>query len=1075
MTKAFDNISNKLKDDISVELCTNTRLSIASAYFSIYAFKELKEELKNIKELRFLFTKQFKESYKPAKNYKEHIICVTDNVLNDELEIKLRNELDLKSIAKECAEWISEKVQFREKISSKYMPGFIHMDNLDNQCAYYPISGFNTSELGSNNGNYLFYQSNKFQAKESETFLKCFNEIWEDETLTKDVTQDILDKITSAYKENSPENIYLFILYNIFNEFLRDVTEQEIANDNTGFKDSVIWNKLYEFQKDACLAIINKLEKYNGCILADSVGLGKTFTALSVIKYYENKNMRVLVLCPKKLNNNWTTYKENYKNNPLARDRFNYTVLHHTDINRDKGCSNSIELDRINWGNYDLVVIDESHVFRNGGHYETSTSNDRKKNRYDLLMERVIRSGVKTKILMLSATPVNNRLIDLENQIRIAYEGDDDKSKSTLGLDIGNIFKKAQKTINEWNKLGDEARTATKLLNMLDGNFFKILERVTIARSRQHIEKYYKNDKIGSFPNRLAPKNLYPKMSCKNDAISFEEIFSELEKLDLSIYTPSKYILTSRKDYYNKKYDRDGGSGRVLSQEGREAGIQRLMRINLMKRLESSVNSFRDTICRILDKINSELQSIDNYKKEKQEKAYISEDNTDIDMIDEEDDLSNNTKSIRIAISDIDYRQYESSLKNDKTVLDRLYKETIKVTPQDDDKIIKLKQVISDKIANPINNGNKKVLIFTSFSETANYIYDNLSPYVKQEFDLETALVTGDTVKSSIDEQLKAEKYGTDMNSILTLFSPISKERDAIYPNSNKNIDILIATDCISEGQNLQDCDLVVNFDIHWNPTKIIQRFGRIDRIGSKNKDIQMVYFWATKELDQYIALQNRVLNRMVLANISGGGDDVDLKFRVNQLKKLKEQVIDLEGMGNNITLTDLGLNEFKIDLFEYLKQNIEVLQMPKGVSAVIKSEEDLPKGAVFVLKYINENEKIKDENPLHPYYLVYIAEDGSMVYNHLETQSLLHRLRLACRGKTEPSKGLCAKFNQKTKYGKNMGKYTELLNKAVKSIIEVKEETGYKSLFSKGGIVLNKVKTITDFELICFISVEDE
>ena len=861
----IDNINKTLKDDLKVELKEGSKLSIAAACFSIYAFQELKEELKKIKELRFIFTSPTFITEKTKKEKREFYIPRLNrerSLYGTEFEIKLRNELTQKAIAKECAEWIRQKVTFKSNSSEKIIQGQI----VSNDVGYTPISNFTTVELGCEKGNNIATTIVKdpFLA---QTLLQNFNEIWNDGKLLQDVTEEVIESITAAYNENSPDFIYFVTLYNIFSEFLEDISEDVLPNEATGFKESKIWSKLYNFQKDAALAIINKLEKYNGCILADSVGLGKTFTALAVIKYYENRNKSVLVLCPKKLSNNWNTYKDNYVNNPIAEDRLRYDVLYHTDLNRTNGTSNGLELDRLNWGNYDLIVIDESHNFRNGGKV-TGEEDDEKHNRYLTLLNKVIRKGVKTKVLMLSATPVNNRFNDLKNQLALAYEGNtdliDDKLNTKKSID--DIFKNAQRSFNTWCKWEPEDRTTDKLLKMLDFDFFEVLDSVTIARSRKHIEKYYNTSDVGKFPTRLKPASFSPQLTDLKDAISYNQIFEQLMLLSLAIYTPSFFIHESKKDKYAELF----GDDNSLTQAGREQGIRRLTAINLMKRMESSVHSFNMTLTRIKDLIKTTIDTIEEYDKHSSVQLDLLEmEENEFDSDDQSEELFTFGKKVKIELSDMDYVSWGNALKKDYEVLELLTLMVGDITPEHDSKLQKLFSVIQGKIDDPINEGNKKIIIFTAFADTAEYLYDNVSIYVKDTFGLDTAMITG-----SVDGRTTIPKLRCDLNTVLTCFSPISKGKALLMPDEKAEIDILIATDCISEGQNLQDCDYLINYDIHWNPVRIIQRFGRIDRIGSQNDFIQLVNFWPNVTLDDYIDLKAKVETRMKISVLTATGDD---------------------------------------------------------------------------------------------------------------------------------------------------------------------------------------------------------
>ena len=429
--KIYDNIQEIVKDDMVTTISKGSKVSIAAACFSMYAYKELKKQLDSVGEFRFIFTSPTFTTEKASKAKREFYIprlSRETSLYGTEFEIKLRNEMTQKAIARECADWIRKKATFKSNITGENMGGFMTVNAPAEQVAYMPLGGFTTVDIGCERGNNSYNMVNRMEAPFSTQYMQLFETLWNDKTKMQDVTEEIIESIRSAYNENAPEFIYFMTLYHVFSEFLDDISEDELPNEATGFKESKIWSMLYDFQKDAVLAIINKLEKYNGCILADSVGLGKTFTALAVVKYYENRNKSVLVLCPKKLAENWNTYKDNYVNNPIASDRLNYDVLFHTDLSRTSGKSNGLDLDRLNWSNYDLVVIDESHNFRNG----IGTHSNTVENRYVKLMEKVIRAGVKTKVLMISATPVNNRFVDLKNQLAIAYEGDSENINSKL-------------------------------------------------------------------------------------------------------------------------------------------------------------------------------------------------------------------------------------------------------------------------------------------------------------------------------------------------------------------------------------------------------------------------------------------------------------------------------------------------------------------------------------------------------------------------------------------------------------------------------------------------------------------
>lgn len=1078
--KQFNNITERVIDDLKQVLSSgNSQISIAAASFSIYAYEALKEELEKVDCVNFIFTSPTFYTGKSEKQKREFYIPKLNrerSLFGSDFEIRLRNQLTQRAIARECADWIRRKARFKTNITHGSMNTFLNIKEGEETYTYMPFNEFTTTELGLDRGNNICPMVVGMPGHSStDMFLKNFAELWKDKEKFQDVTDNVIENIETVYKENAPAFIYFITLYNIFNEFLEDISEDVLPNEATGFKSSVIWNKLYNFQRDASLAIINKLEKYNGCILADSVGLGKTFTALSVIKYYENRNRNVLVLCPKKLNDNWQTFRSNYKNNPVLADRLRYDILFHSDLSRDKGLSNGLDLERVNWGNYDLIVIDESHNFRNGGRFDNEDEDDDfKENRYARLMNKVIRSGVKTKVLMLSATPVNNRFSDLKNQLQLAYEGKAENINDLLDTEknIDSIFRDAQTVYSKWAKLPPEKRTTEKLVDSLSYDFFQLLDAVTIARSRSHIIKYYNTNDVGKFPERLSPISRRPKLTDLNDAITFADIAEMLNRLNLSIYTPSLFIFESEKGNYGIDYEGEG-----LTVDGREKGIRKLMAINLLKRLESSVNSFRLTLTRIQDFIKESITAIDKFQESGAGTIDVTDFSEDFDTEDSENDPFVGRKS-KINLRDMDYVSWRRDLKADLEVLELLILMLKDITPEHDTKLQQLVADLKNKFEHPINGSNKKVLIFTAFADTASYLYEQLSGRILNDCGLHTALITGSTEGKCTLPKLKCT-----FNDILTYFSPLSKDRDAIHPNDTREIDVLIATDCISEGQNLQDCDYLINYDIHWNPVRIIQRFGRIDRIGSKNDVIQLVNYWPDMELDDYIKLKGRVESRMKATVITSTGDDNllsanekgDLEYRRNQLKKLQNEVVDIEDMDTGVNIMDLGLNEFRLDLLANLKEHPNMDLTPFGMSAVVSASELVEPGVMYVLKNKNNGVNIDRSNLLHPFYMVYLSHTGTVICDHLSPKKLLDKMRYACKDKTEPDKALCKQFNKETRDGKNMRHYSDLLQSAIESIITVKEESDIDSLFSVGetSALTYNIKGLDDFELICFLVIK--
>ena len=1077
LPEMLDNVNKTVKDDLAATITKGDKLSVAAACFSIYAYQVLKKQLDTIEEMRFIFTSPTFLKEKTAKTKREFYIPRLSrerSLYGTEFEVKLRNELTQKAIARECADWIRKKVQFRSNLTGGNISGFMNVSNRETVTTYTPIKGFTTADIGCERGNNIINPVNKLFSPLSGEYLKMFDQIWNDKNLLQDVTDIVLEGITTAYQENTPEFIYFVALFNIFNEFLEDISEDVLPNEATGFKESKIWSKLYDFQRDAALAIINKLEKYNGCILADSVGLGKTFTALSVIKYYELRNRMVLVLCPKKLSDNWHTFKENYLNNPIASDRLRYDVLYHTDLSRKHGKTGNIDLAKLNWGNYDLIVIDESHNFRNGGDY-SGRGDDRRENRYLQLLNNVIRHGVKTKVLMLSATPVNNSFSDLRNQLELAYEGNptliNEKLDTKKPIDM--IFRNAQATFNKWSKLEPKTRTTQNLLRALDFDFFTLLDSVTIARSRKHIEKYYNMGAIGKFPERMKPISMRPKLSDLTSAIDYDEIYEQLTKLNLAIYIPTDFLLESKRSKYidpSKNIDR----------AGRESGIRRLMCINLLKRLESSVYSFRITLNRVKALINGTLADIDAFSRDGQNIIKAQEWNEDeFDGYDRNTEFFESTgKKLDIDLADMDYITWRKRLAEDSEILELLSVMIADITPEHDTKLQALLSLIANKVRSPFNADNKKVLLFSAFSDTADYLYSQVAPFAQKQLGIDTAMITGTT-----DGKTTIKLKRTDMNTILTLFSPISKDKALLIPDNPAKIDILIATDCISEGQNLQDCDYCINYDIHWNPVRIIQRFGRIDRIGSRNNKIQLVNFWPNIGLDKYLTLKGRVETRMKATVMTSTGDDNpidpdelgDLEYRKAQLDKLQNEVVDIEDMQSGVSIMDLGLNEFRLDLLDYINRHGDLDGVPFGLHSVVPSADGLPPGTIFILKNRNANINVQNQNLLHPFYMVYVDENDKVYTDHLQPKKLLDTLRHLCKGRQSPETALCELFNSETKDGKDMRKYSNMLYAAVDSIVDLNENDSINSFLSgkQMSFAANAIDGLDDFELVCFVTVK--
>ena len=1090
----IDNINRLLGDNLKQSITPGAKLKVAASCFSIYAFEALKAELEKIDSLEFIFTTPTfvpdEVTDKIRRERREFHIPRLErerSIYGSEFEIRLKNKLTQRAIAKECADWMRRKAAFRSNRGTAPMQQFACLRASDSEAVYMPLYGFTAVDLGYQQGNAVSNMVNRIdEPLFTATYIDLFDQIWNDAEKLQDVTAQLCDHIASVYQENSPERIYFLMLYNIFNEFLEDVSEDVLPNNLTGYRDSFIWQKLFNFQRDAATGIINKLETYSGCILADSVGLGKTFTALAVVKYYELRNRSVLILCPKKLADNWLNYNRNLTTNIFAKDRFSYDVLCHTDLQRTAGYSFGMPLNRVNWSNYDLVVIDESHNFRNNDAFKD------RETRYQKLMNAVIKEGVKTKVLMLSATPVNNRFSDLRNQLALAYEGDPESLRAKLktGKDINEIFRKAQTCFNVWSTLPPEERTPAAILKALDFDFFELLDSVTIARSRRHIETFYDTKDIGEFPKRLKTLSIHCPLTQRPDVIGFNDIFNQLSLLKLAVYAPVGYILPSRLSKYEELYDtevKDGTS--KFKQRDRETSLQALMTVNLLKRLESSVEAFRLTLGKLAANHTTTLAKIDAFNKTGRDAGF-----TDVSLAledaepDDDEDLPDPDSpgedeqiggKVQISLSDMDLPAWEHDLRADLALIQALLAEMRKITPADDAKLQHLKTQILSKLASPINPGNKKILIFTAFADTASYLYEHLAARLLKSHRIHTAKVTGaDTPKSTLGR-------GYDFQSLLTLFSPRSKEKAAILPEESAAIDILIGTDCISEGQNLQDCDYFINYDIHWNPVRIIQRFGRIDRIGSQNSCIQLVNYWPDITLDEYINLKERVENRMVIADVTATGDDNplnskanDLSYRKEQLRRLQEETLEMEDLKTGVSITDLGLNDFRMDLLNYVKAHGDLPGIPSGMHAVVPAapERGLPPGVIFALRNRNQGVNINQQNRLHPYYLIYMGHDGSVVVNHTEVKRLLDLVRAACKGSADPLPDAYRPFNRHTDDGRNMQAYSALLASAIRSMIDLKAEKDLDTLFtsSRTTALLDTIKGLDDFELIAFLVIQN-
>ncbi len=1114
MSSLRDNYNQgKVADFLKEVIQPKSKLSFVSAYFTIYAYNQLKTQLDSIDHLRFLFGEPtFIKSIDPSKTNSREF-----KIEDDQLIIPIESRMTQKAVAKDCAEWITNKVDIKSMVKPNFLHGkMYHIENPNGvKEAVMGSSNFTVNGLGLAGSNNIELNMVIQDRRDLEDLEKWFESLWNDKTgLVEDVKSEVLKYLDQFYVENEPEFIYYKTLYHLFEKFLDEQEKGGLLNKQTGFFESEIWNMLYDFQQDGVKGAINKILRHNGCIIADSVGLGKTFEALAIIQYFEKLNYRALVLCPKKLKDNWTVYQssKNNKLNPFRKDRYNYHILYHTDLGRTFGISDAdghdLSIDKFNWGAYDLVVIDESHNFRGNPMEKVRDDGELRMNRAKWLMEKIIKEGVSTKVLLLSATPVNNNLRDLRNQVLLITKGENDALfKDTQIKDIEQSLKNAQTQFTNWaDSDKNPNRTVKQLLERLDSSFFKLLDELTIARSRKHIKSFYNIKAIGQFSERLKPHSIYPNIDIKDRFFTYDSLNKKILAYKLSVFNPSAYLKDD--ESIREKYkERAGQEILSFTQKDRENFLIGMMKVNYLKRLESCIESFEISIDRTIKKIESLKEKIDEFKKKKlknQEDDLSDAQPEDSELEENADDLEQWQvgKKLKFDLADLELDKWLIDLEGDKAALSDIYNNAVAVTPDRDAKLKELKEQIVYKLKHPINGTNKKILIFTAFADTAEYLYKNLEPWITKDLHLQCALVVGSFTKTTFGRN--------DFSNILTNFSPLSKNRARLekMPQDNE-IDILIATDCISEGQNLQDCDYLINYDIHWNPVRIIQRFGRIDRLGSHNDKIQLVNFWPTKDLDNYINLKERVEARMALVDVTATGEDnilnteqledlieEDLKYRNQQLKRLRDEVLDLEDMNESISLTDFTLDDFRVELSNYLENNRKKLKdAPLGLYAVVPSPSGnhaqyfnldkfseverkiIKPGVVYCLKQKGDTDGNEEVNPLQPYFLVYIWEDGQVRFNYTNAKQILEIYRLLCQGNITAFQQLCDLFNTETDHGTRMEPYADLLKKVVDEIIRVfKKRITQRVLTDRAGLIIpqsKQVNEVNNFELVTWLVIK--
>ncbi|MAG31395.1 MAG: helicase [Deltaproteobacteria bacterium] len=1067
-TVLLDNRAHgRVFDALEQALAGASDASILTSGFSIFAFEALHKALQRVGSTRVLLSPTAPEAHVPPP---------AGSLLGDKEERRYRNQLTAPHAARSCSAWIEQQVEVAG-INAPVPHSLYIVSKGKSRTAIQGSSSFTAPGLGLVPTERLEMNTQVTGAIEVEGLRAYYDGLWNDRRLTRDAKTRMLAELERIYAPKSAQTIYFATLFVLFQASLERLEEEQILKTKTGVRDTLVWRKLYRFQRDGVLGAIDKIERYNGCIIADSVGLGKTFEALAIIKYYELRNDRVLVLCPKKLRENWTLYTVNDKRNIFASDRFNYDVLNHTDLTRRRGKSGEINLETINWGNYDLVVIDESHNFRNNPPKKDGLT------RYKRLMREIIRSGVKTRVLMLSATPVNSRMNDLKNQVAFITEGVDDALDDAGLVSIEQTLRKAQGRFNQWLKLDAKERTTASLLESLNFDYFKLLDLLTIARSRKHIEKYYDLAEIGEFPRRAKPINVRADIDTADLFPPLREVNRDIRRLSLSAYAPMRYVLPEKVEEYSRRYDIEVAGGRSFRQLDREESLIHLMRVNLLKRMESSIHSFAQTVEKLLGKVDHLIERIEKHDVSEVEELSIE----DIDLDNEDFVPYLVGAKVKVLLQDVDLVRWKQDLQEDEQILTGLLREARQVDVKRDEKLRSLKDLVSGKAESPINPGNRKVLIFTAFADTADYLYENIAAWAMQEHGLHSAIVTGRSGRNKTN--LKGMR--TDLGSVLASFSPISKEREKIDAEVTTEIDLLIATDCISEGQNLQDCDYLVNYDIHWNPVRIIQRFGRIDRLGSRNDTIQLVNFWPNMELDEYINLEARVSGRMVLLDISATGEENvieesqrdqmnDLAYRKRQFETLQEQVIDIEDLGGGISITDLTLNDFKMDLSSYLKHHQEELAtLPLGAFSVATDDElledsGIKPGAFFCLRSENANVTVDSTYALSPHFLVFVGDDGQVILNFTQTRRFLDLVKKLALGRSQPDAEAHQRFADRTRGGADMAHYRTLLERAVAAVSGKAEEKGVESLFHRGGTAMSRDshRGLDDFEVVAYLAV---
>ena len=1099
-TAIVDNRTRTVGDFLAGHAVPGSLLSVVSAYFTIYGYGDLRERFDEIGRLRFLYgdprgVGALDPEEADAKAFR----------LTAEGGLELAQALRQKPLALACARWIERKADIRTVRRRNFLHGkMYHIAKPDGAGTTSPqtaslvgSSNFTRRGLGYGQSPNLELNLEVRHAADREPLLQWFNDLWRDRELTRDAKQDVLDALERLGRDYSPEFVYYKTLFHVLGDRLARQQESERLAGGVHLFDSRIWNHLYDFQRHGVISAINRLTTHNGCIVADSVGLGKTFTALGVIKFFESRNERVLVICPSRLKPNWLRYAAHtgQGSNPFLRDRFGYTVLAHTDLSRTAGMAGDIDLAGFNWSAFDLIVIDESHNFRNEGREKRDDEGRLiSRSRYRRLLEEVLKEGARTKVLMLSATPVNTSLRDLRNQIYLMTEKREDAFRKLGVGGVSSIFASAQKEFRKWEKSLADGGTRDKavLLERLGADFLAILDAVTIARSRHHIRTYYPDfeKEHGTFPERATPNNLHPPTDTEG-ALSYDQLHEVISNFRMAVYMPSQYV-TDPTDLDEEKRKLN------FDQRDREKWLIGMIRVNLLKRLESSVDSFALTMERIIGKMDALDALIERWEETGEGRHQFG-----MEFADEEDDeftLGQGNASYRLG--SLDLPRLRRDLRADRENFCTILRQARTVTPERDAKLRELARVLAEKVREAPRDRegrpNHKALVFTTFSDTAKYLYENLEEWAR-EAGVGMALVAGSAGN-------RATVGNTRFADILTRFSPRSQGGTG-DSETGEGIDIVIATDCLSEGQNLQDCDLVINYDIHWNPVRLMQRLGRIDRIGSTNLQVRMVNFWPTKDLDRYLDLKNRVEARMMLADAAGTGADdplaleetgvdgardaaeEELKFRDRQLRTLREETLDIEDVDDGVSLTDFTLDDFLADLANYLQRHRKELEeAPFGIPAVAppwperdgvsERPPELSPGVIFCLRQRNSPEQ-PTPNRLQPYFLTFVHEDGGVRYGFRNAKQILGLFGTVARGRDRVLRNLVDAFDSETGHGQGMAKYDRMANAALASIVGAFRTRVLGGLTRRRGAKISKrseqPRGSGDFQLVTWLVIREE